>query len=105
MSDDTWSGTTWHDHVASLEDDTWHESHVVRHLLHSAYVHVTHDTWEMKSKCEKSERKFPLCGIKSRKRLWEKKNNSVEEKKGKEGEKEKNEKKIKERKGEKKKIK
>ena len=42
--------------------------------------------------------KFPLCGIKPRKRLWEKKNNLVEERKGKEGEKEKKEKKRKEKK-------
>ena len=42
--------------------------------------------------------KFPFCGIKPRKRLWEKKNNSVEERKGKERGK-------KERKGEKRKEK
>ena len=89
--------------MASLEEGTWHESHVVWHLPPSACVHVTHDTWRMKSKCEESERKFPLCGIKPRRRLWGKKNNSVEERKGKEGEKEKKEKKRKEKKGEKKK--
>ena len=83
--------------MESLEEGTWHESHVVSHLPPSACVHVTHGTWRMNSKCEESERKFPLCGIKPRKRLWEKKNNSVEERKGKEGENEKKEKKRKER--------
>ena len=87
--------------MESLEEGTWHESHVVWHLPPSACVHVTHGTWRMKSKCEESERKFPLCGIKPRKRLWEKKNNSMEERKGKEGqkgkEKKRNEKKRKER--------
>ena len=82
--------------MASLEEGTWHESHVVWHFPPSACVHVTYGTWRMKSKCEESERKFPLCGIKPRKRLWEKKNNLVEERKGKEGEKEKKEKKRKE---------
>ena len=82
--------------MVSLEEGTWHESHVVWYFLPSACVHVTHDTWRMKSKWEKSERKFTLCGIEPRKRLWEKKNNSVEERKGKEGEKEKKEKKRKE---------
>ena len=77
MSDDTWNGATWH------------ESHVVWHLLPSACVYVTHGTWRMKSKCEESERKFPLFGIKPRKRLREKRNNSVGERKGKEGENEK----------------
>ena len=86
--------------MESLEEGTWHESHVVWHLPPSACVHVTHGTWRMKSKCEQSERKFPLCGIKPRKRLWEKKNNLMEERKGKEGqkgkEKKRNEKKRKE---------
>ena len=63
----------------------------------SACVHVTYDTRRMKSKCEESEMKFPLCGIKPRKRLWEKKNNLVEERRGKKGEKKKKEKKRKER--------
>ena len=82
--------------MASLEKGIWHKSHAVWHLQPSACVYVTYDTWRMKSKCEESKRKFPLCGIKPRKRLWEKKNNSVEERKGKEGENEKNEKKRKE---------
>ena len=84
--------------MASLEEGTWHERHVVWHLPPSACVYVTHGTWRMESKCKASERKFPFCGIKPRKRLWEKKNNSVEERKGNEGEKEKKEKKGKEKK-------
>ena len=59
--------------MASLEEGTWHESHVVWLLPPSAYVHVTHDTWKMESKCEESGRKFPLFRIKRRNRLWEKK--------------------------------
>ena len=34
-------------HMAPYEECTRHESHVVWHLLPSAYVHVTHDTWKM----------------------------------------------------------
>ena len=34
---------------------------------------MTHDTWKMESKCEESERKFPLFGIKPRNSLGEKK--------------------------------
>ena len=67
--------------MASLEEGTWHESYAVWHLPPSACVHVTQGTWRMKSKCDESERKFPLCGIKPRKIFWEKKNNLVEERK------------------------
>ena len=81
--------------MESLEEGTWYESHVVWHFPPSACVHVTHGTWRIKSKCEESEMKFPLCGIKPRKRIWEKNNNAVEERKGKEGEMEKKEKKMK----------
>ena len=49
-------------HMKILEEGIWHESHVVWHLLPSVCVHVTHDTWKIKSKCEESERKFPLFG-------------------------------------------
>ena len=84
--------------MESFEEGTWHESHMVWHLPPSACIHVTHVTWRMKSKCEESEMKFLRCGIKPRKRLWEKKNNSVEERKGKDRRK-------KERKGEKRKEK
>ena len=66
--------------MISLEEGTWHKCHVV-HFPPSACVHVTHGIWRMKSKCEESERKFILCGMKPRKRLWEKKYNSVEERK------------------------
>ena len=48
--------------MASLEERTWHESHVVWNFLLSACVHVTHGTWKIESKCEESERKFPLFG-------------------------------------------
>ena len=65
--------------MVSLEAGTWHESHVVWHFPPSACVHVTYGTWKMESKCEESERKFPLVGSNKKK-----KNNSVEERKGKE---------------------
>ena len=44
------------------------------------------DTWHIVNevKSEESERKFPIFGIKPRKRLREKKNNAVGERKGKE---------------------
>ena len=48
--------------MASLEECTWNESHVVWYLPPSACVHVTHGTWKMESKCEESEKKFPLFG-------------------------------------------
>ena len=48
--------------MASLEEGTWNESHVVWHLPPSACVHVTHGTWKMESKYEENERKFPLFG-------------------------------------------
>ena len=41
--------------MASLEEVTWHESHVVWHFPPGACVHVTYGTWRMKSKCEESE--------------------------------------------------
>ena len=50
--------------MASLEEGTWHENHVVWHFPLSACVHVTNGTWKMESKCEESERKFPLLGMK-----------------------------------------
>ena len=58
MSNDTWSGVTWH------------ESHVVWHLPPSTCVHVTHGTWNMD---HESERKFHLAWIKPRNSLGEKK--------------------------------
>ena len=52
--------------MESLEEGTWHESHVVWHLPSSACVHVTHGTWEMEHVKDTwqigSERKFPLVG-------------------------------------------
>ena len=39
---------------------------MVWHLPPIACVHVTHDTWKMESKCEKSEKKFPLVGSKKK---------------------------------------
>ena len=56
--------------MASLEECTWHESHVVWHFPPSACVHVTHGTWNMD---HESERKFPLTWIKPRNSLREKK--------------------------------
>ena len=51
MSNDTWSGIIWHDHVdanmTSLEKGTCHENHVVWHLPPNACFHVTHGTWKM----------------------------------------------------------
>ena len=58
--------------MASLEEGTWQESHLVWHLPPSACVHVTHGTWKMVSKCQESERKCPLFGIKPRNSLLEK---------------------------------
>ena len=46
---------------------------MVWHLPPSTCVHLTHDTWKMESKCEESEMKFPLFGIKTRNNLGEKK--------------------------------
>ena len=59
----------------------------------SAHVHVTHGTWKMESKCEKSERKFPIVGSNKKKTIrWKegqekkrkekKKRNEKKEKKG-----------------------
>ena len=72
--------------MESLEEGTWHESHVVWHLPPRACVHVTHGTWRMKSKCEESEEVSSLWD-QPKKRLWEKKNNSMEERKRKRKEK------------------
>ena len=55
--------------MESLEESTWHESHVVWHLPPSACVHITHGTWRMKSKYEESERKFPLVRVKKKKQF------------------------------------
>ena len=46
---------------------------MVWNLPPSACVHVTHGTRKIESKCEESERKFPLFGIKPRNSLREKK--------------------------------
>ena len=67
---------------------------MVWHFPPSACVHVTHGPWKMESKCEE----VSSCWIK-------KKNNSVEERKGKEKKREKERKGGKEKKGEKKKRK
>ena len=42
--------------MTSLEECTWHESHVVWHLLPSACVHVTHDTWNMDHESERNRK-------------------------------------------------
>ena len=84
-------------HMASLEECTWHESHVVWHFPPSACVHVTHGTWNMDHGSERNRkvRRFPLTWIKPRNSLGEKKElGGGKEKKGNEGKK-------KERKGEK----
>ena len=53
----------------------------------SACVHMTHDTWKIESKCEESERKFPLVeSNKKKKRKGEKEKKGekrMERKKGK----------------------
>ena len=92
--------------MISLEECTWHESHVVWHFPPSACVHVTHGTWNMD---HESERKFPLTWIKPRNSLGEKKRirwREGKEKKGKKkewkGEKENKGEKRKEKKKEKK---
>ena len=59
--------------LGKLRGGTWRESHVVWNLPPSACVHVTHGTWKMESKCEESERKFPLVGSNKKKTiLWKK---------------------------------
>ena len=60
---------------------------MVWHLPPSACVHVTHGTWKIESKCEESERKFPLVGSNKKKTIqWKegKENKRKEKKKGKE---------------------
>ena len=61
--------------MTSLEECTWHESHVVWHFPPSACVHVTHGTWNMDHGSERNMkvRNFPLTWIKPRNSLGEKK--------------------------------
>ena len=87
--------------LGKLRGGPWHESHVVWNFPPSACVHVTHGTWKMESKCEESERKFPLVGSKKKKKQFG--GRKERKKKGMKGEKERKE--EKEKKGEKKKRK
>ena len=75
--------------MTSLEECTWHDSHVVWHLPPSACVHVTHGTWNMNHGSERNRkvRNFSLTWIKPRNSLGEKKEfNGVRKGKEKKGE-------------------
>ena len=60
MSDHTWNGATWHDHVDATwqpqEMGTWHESHMVWIMPPRACVHGTHGTWlNIRAMCQVRE--------------------------------------------------